>query len=137
MDFLVDLKHLYGQTVLYYIMSFGFLSVISCIVKDSICKVFKPKGVKLLIFALLLVSGFAWAHDVTALNNFSEFSGIESELELWRVKHEYSKLQRDVYIEGFGTFCMIILLTLPRYYELFEDTMKAFKRRIEELSKKS
>ena len=137
MDIILTLKSEYLATVQYYIMCFGFLCVISCIIKDSTCKVFKPKVVKLLIYFLLLVSGFAWAHDVSTLQNFFGFDDAHNGLELWRVKYEHAKLQRDVYIEGFATFCLIILLTLPRYHEIFEDTMKAYKRKIEELSKKS
>jgi len=137
MDFFNDLKDKYWQTGLYYIMTAAFLLIISCLIQPSICKFFRPKLVKLNIFALLLVSGFAWAHDVSALMNFEDFSTKENELELWKVKHEFSKLQRDVYIEGFATLCLVILLTLPRYHEIFEDTMKAFKRKLEELSKQS
>ena len=77
---------------------------------DKTCKVFKPKIVKLFIFVLLLVSGFAWANDLNELNKFTEFESYKNELELWKAKHEYSKLQRDIYIEGFGAFCLVVLL---------------------------
>lgn len=137
MDFFIDLKDKYWQTSLYYVMTAAFLLVLSCLIMDSICKIFRPKFVKLSIFALLLVSGFAWVHDVSTLRNFEDFSRVKDELALWRVKHEFSKLQRDVYIEGFAALCLVILLTLPRYHEIYEDTMKAFKRKIEDLSKKS
>jgi hypothetical protein len=135
MDLIVSLRDQYEATFHYYLMTGSFLLVSACLIKDSTCKLFKPNQVKLLIFAFLLISGFSWVTSVTNLRNSEDFSALTDPVELWERKHLHSKLQRDVYIQGFSTFCLFILLTFPKYYQIYIETAKAYQRKIEDLNR--
>ena len=135
MDFIASVRDTYEATFHYYVMTAALLLVLSCLIKDSVCKLFKANLVKLVIFVLMMITGFAWAGNVTQMRNMHDFSSLEDESQLWKMKHEYSKLQRDVYIQGFAAYCLFILLTFPRYYQDYIETAKAFQRKIDELTR--
>lgn len=125
------------QVLHFYVMWFSVLCTVSCLIKDTTCHLFRPNSVKFLIFAFMLFSGFSWATNLASLRNFPEINESLSDLELLKVKYALSKLQRDVYLEGIETFCLLMLLVVPRYQQYYEDTLKAFSRRVKELSSKS
>lgn len=125
------------QVLNFYIMWFSLLCTVSCLIKDTTCHLFRPNSIKCLIFAFMLFSGFSWVTKLASLRNFPDFPENSSELELLKVKYTLSKLQRDVYLEGIETFCLLLLLVVPRYQQYYEDTLKAFNRRVKELSSKS
>ncbi|OMJ73176.1 hypothetical protein SteCoe_28180 [Stentor coeruleus] len=135
-SFLFQVKSFMPE-VHFYIMWFALLCSTSCLMKDSFCSFFKPNYVKLSIFVLLLFAGFTWTHDVTEMKNTEDFSNIEDKLELMTRKHNYSKLQRDVYMEGLEVFCLLLLLIVPRFHDYYIQTIKSYDRALKQASKAS
>lgn len=125
------------QDLHFYIMWFSLLCAVSCLIKDTTCHLFRSKYIKLLIFGFMVFAGFSWVNNLNTVKNFPNFSDTSNELDLLKLKHSLSKLQRDVYLHGIETFCLLLLLIVPRYQQYYEDTLIAFNRRVKELSSKA
>ena len=125
------------QYIHFYIMWFSLLCIVCCLIKDTTCHLFRSIYIKIAISVFLLFASFSWVNNLIAINNFPDFSDTSDELDLLKLKHSLSKLQRDVYLHGIETFCLLLLLVVPRYQQYYEDTLIAFNRRVKELSSKA
>ena len=130
MDSLLSQAKSFMPEVHFYIMWFSVLASITCVLSSSSSSLLKSNIAKILIFSLLLFAGLTWAHDVTAMKNTPDFSNTSDELELMTQKHLYSKLQRDVYMEGLEFYSLLLLLIIPRFHDYYIQIIKAFERKI-------
>lgn len=114
----------------FYIMWFSVLSAITCLLSIKTRSFMNATPIKLLAFALMLFAGFSWVHDVSAMQNTADFSATSSEIVLLQKKHEYSELQRDVYIEFLEIFSLLVILILPRSHQCYMQAIHAYERKI-------
>ena len=116
----------------FYIMWFSLLSSATCIISESTRSLLKPNWIKILIFVLLIFASFSWVNDVTTMRNTPDFSNTTNELDLYKLKHEYSKLQRDVYMKGLEFYSLALLLVIPRFHDYYVQIIKAHERKLKQ-----
>ncbi|CAG9321886.1 unnamed protein product [Blepharisma stoltei] len=117
----------------FYIMWFALIVAISCFFSLSICGVLNGKPVKVGVFLLILFAGSNWVNDVTTMRNTPNFNepGIEPE-KLLELKHNYSKLQRDVYMEFIEMISLFLILLLPYWHESYLERIRYLEKRVKE-----
>ena len=114
----------------FYIMWFSLLTAMTCLLSMTTRSFLNSNYIKFPVFILLLFTGLTWVHDVTAMQNTPTFPHSLTPLELMTKKHEYSKLQRDVYLESLEFFCLLVILILPRSHQYYMQTIKAYERKV-------
>jgi len=113
----------------FYVMWFGLGGALGCFFSSGFCKVFEPKPLKLVVFLLLLFSAFSWVSDLTTMNNMPAFSA-DTEAKLYKKKHEFSELQRDVYMQFIEMCALFSILLVPYLRESYEARIRALERQI-------
>jgi hypothetical protein len=137
MDSFLGLVKSFLPQVHFYIMWFSLITSVTCLLSLQTRSLLNPPIIKILIFVLILFAGLTWVHDVTAMKNTPDFSDTLDDLELLTKKHEYSKLQRDVYLEGLELYSLFLLLILPRFHDYYISIIKAHERKLNQEIKAS
>ncbi|CAG9321877.1 unnamed protein product [Blepharisma stoltei] len=122
-----------SSEVHFYIMWFSFLIATFCFFSANLCGILNTKSHKTGIFLLLLISGPKWVKDVTALKNAPNFNELDIDPEkFYELRHNYSKLEMDVYIYCIEIISLFLIILLPYWHGSYSEKIDFLEKRVKE-----